>query len=64
MFHKAKVQNKKVQELQRLTHIAELIHISLTARDNMPQCGFDDIESADISFLKTVLAEPLPTIHT
>ena len=29
--------------------------------DEMPQCGFDDIEGADVSYLKPVLlAEQLP----
>jgi hypothetical protein len=43
------------------THIAELIHLFLTTRDNdIPQCGFDDIEDADASFLETVLLAELP----
>ena len=55
----------KGQGLQYLTHIVELIYLFLAACDNnMPQCGFDNIESAHVAFLQTVLLiEPPPTLH-
>ena len=51
--------------LQHVTHIAELIHLFLMARDKyIPQCGFDDIEGAGIPFLEMVLlAELPPALH-
>jgi len=50
---------------QYLTHIAGLIYLFFIARDNdMPNCGFDNIEGADVTFLETVLlAEPPPALN-
>ena len=45
--------------------MADLIYFFLTAcHDNMPHCGFDDIEGADVTFLDIVLlAECPPAMH-
>ena len=52
--------------MKYLTYNAELIYLFLTACDNnMPKLGFDNIESADVTFLDPVLpAEPLPSRPT
>ena len=54
-----------MQLLKYLTYNAELIYLFLTACDNnMPKLGFDNIESAHVAFLQTVLLiEPPPTLH-
>ena len=46
-----------------LTHIAQPVHLFLiiTCDNYMPQCGFNNIEGADVTFLETVrLAEHHP----
>jgi len=55
-----------VQLLKYLTYNAELIYLFLTACDNnMPKLGFNNIESADVTFLDLILpAEPLPSRPT
>jgi hypothetical protein len=57
---------KKVQMLKYLTYNAELIYLFLAVCDNnMPQLGFNNVESADVTFLDPVLAaEPLPSSPT
>jgi hypothetical protein len=38
-----------------------MIYLFLGAGDNnMPQCGFDNIEGADVTFLEAVLLAELP----
>jgi len=58
------VSQDKRRGVSVLTHITELIHLFLTPCDNnVPHCGLDDIEGADVSYLEAVLlAEPHPTI--
>ena len=55
-----------MQLLKYLTYNAELIYLFLTACDNnMPKLGFNNIESADVTFLDLILpAEPLPSRPT
>ena len=57
---------KKGATAKVLTYNAELIYLFLTACDNnMPKLGFDNIESADVTFLDLILpAEPLPSRPT